>query len=76
MFASSQKMCILAPCSEWRTVRIQATPLLCPRFCKAVLRKMARKLNYQRPGLLCEVSIKGKPHSAEEGCGEVTAFLL
>jgi len=38
---------------------------------------MARKLNYQLPGLLCEISIKTKPHSAEEGFKtEVMAFFL
>lgn len=68
----------LVPCNRgWGAIHIPAFfPLLCNlwlRFHKAVLQKMAKKQTHQLTGLLCEVSINAKSHSAEEG---VTAFLL
>lgn len=66
----------LVPCNQRRAIHIRAFPLLCTlwlRFHKTVLQKMTRKQNYHLSGLLCEVSIKAKWHSAENG---VTDFLL
>lgn len=61
---------LLMPCNQRGAMHIQAFPLPCNlwlRFHRAVLQKMARKQNYQRTGLLCEITIKAKSQSAEEG---------